>query len=463
MTPRLTESWLESVADGLSDLHLRREKWPLANWRAWHSPQSSQRNAVQSITRSRRCIVFGGNSSGKTDVLRRLIACMAIGWDHPVAAEFARINGVDTTDLPKGPGVCYLVALSHADSVRYHRDVVDDLLAGFERHWRNKDGTDEATLEIRIPGHKKPAKIFFRALGQGRKGFQGDQVRAIGIDEEPPEESTVSEATMRLIKFNGWLIMSMTPMLYGITWVFHQFGEGRTKRGWEANWLHSYDNPHVKRSVLDAAFGVMSEEEASIRSRGDLVTGSGRVWPSFGAPHILTVAPDISGWKRYRGLDWGIRRPTSVVWVAVPPGGERAVVYRTLYVAGRSTADVATMITDAESSDPEIQIGWGDPNALQAIRDLRVDHDVVFWPGNNDSRASIDLINQLLQIGPDGLPALQILSADLEPSNRVLIQEITGYSWNTKGDTSELVNKVNDHSVDALRYVLMGLRGQGEL
>jgi len=381
-----------------------------------------------------------------------------------VAAEFARINEVDTDGLPTGPGVCYLVALSHADSVRYHRDVVDDLLAGFEKHWRNKDGTDEATLEIKIPGHKKPAKIFFRALGQGRKGFQGDQVRAIGIDEEPPEQSTITEAEMRLIKHDGWLLMSMTPMLYGITWVFHQFGEGRTRRGWETNHIYSYDNPHVKRSVLNAVFGTMSEDEARIRSRGELVSGSGRVWPGFGAPHLChAIPPDFAQWRRYRGLDWGIRRPTSVVWIAVPPGGERALVYRTLYVAGQTTATVADLITTAERDDPEVQIGWGDPNAQQAIRDLRVDHDVTFWPGNNDSRASINLINELLAPTPDGPPSLQILAPEVEPSNRVLIQEMTGYTWNNKGDSSELVVKENDHSVDALRYVLMGLRGQGDL
>ncbi|MFO7922057.1 MAG: hypothetical protein R6U58_00015, partial [Bacteroidales bacterium] len=86
-------------------------------------------------------------------------------------------------------------------------------------------------------------------------------------------------------------------------------------------------------------------------------------------------------------------------------------------------------------------------------------HGIRTMPARKDIRLGIEAVQSILKVQGDGKPRLQIFN-----TCRHAIAEMIGYRWAEGTETRDAKDeplKVNDHTVDALRYAVFGVEGAG--
>lgn len=440
---------LATLAAAVRQIDARRREHPLAYARLWsrsHPRTSQRRAAVEALQATRMAFVLGGNRSGKSELGAQLVAAMALGGDHPAVIAWCRWNRLPVDRIPTGPGRVWSVALTFGDSRRYVRPKVARYL-GSGTVWRNREGGGEA--EARTPGG---GVVAFKAVQQGRAGFQGDSIRWLHFDEEPGDLAVVSEGLMRLADQGGRCCLTMTPLS---GWTPLLASEVRAARpGTVVLQLFGLDNPFVPREVLEELLGRYGEHERAAREKGEITALEGRIWPGFSrAVHVRPAGSVVldPAWPRYAGIDFGARNPTAILWAAYDE--DRGIVYvsRGYYATMQTVPGLAESIREAEGNDWVTR--WADPEALQTRIDLAA-LGIETLPAIKDVRPGINAVALRLRVSPvDGMPGVVFLDGP-DAGLRPLLEEIESYVWGS----DERPKKVNDHACDALRYLLMGIQ-----
>lgn len=248
------------------------------------------------------------------------------------------------------------------------------------------------------------------------------------------------------------------------------------------------DNRFLGQDYLDQLDGLPEDERRALRMGDwDVYAGArfGRTWrrnvhvvdpEDYPVPLGASVARGI-------GIDYGGENPFAALWGARFGADGSIVVYRELYEAGLTPAEQAEAIRAAELEgergpgrpvpawldpacwirDPNQQkpppgaIGGGQKGAPPAgsIADTYRRHGVPVQKANNDRRTGTALIASRLK--PDRIdhrPRLYIYSSCLN-----LIRTLPGIPRDKK-DPELYDTTGEDHAVDALRYLLMGLDGK---
>ncbi len=468
------DDFIAEFAEDLTEFEEVVEHFRLAIWRAWDhaAPRTSQRRALQSLQFFKTVLVFGGNRSGKTDMMLCILVVLAIGSDHPVAQVFWRANGCDPDAFPKGPGRCYLVALTTNDSLRYHRKKLDTLIPGV-RHWWNKNGRGEARVEIEVPGYAEVAEIWCKSEDQGEEGMQGDACRAILHDEEGKTRNVWTEADARLLDFDGWHLMSNTP-LKGRTWVWDDFVK-ETPEDASVHYIHTADNPFMGQVRADR-LARKDPDRAEARTKGSFVVVKGLIYGDWNTElHVVDPFDLKPEWPRFRVMDFGFRHPSAVLWACSCTDLDGLLaVYGEHYKNGWSLKQHADLIKYVEGKLTEapdwkhkirsnadairghhggvpVQKGWADSHSPQLLADMRRDHEVYFSKAKKDFDVGRNAVVERLRLQADGKPRI-VFFRGRTPN---LIREIEGYQWGPKG---ERPIALEDHCMDDLRYLCMGTR-----
>lgn len=418
---------------------------PLAYAKLWHrdAPRTSQRTSVEALLQPEVLFGFllGGNRSGKSDAGAQIDAAFALGRDHPDVREWARRNHIDVSGIQPGPGRVWTVARTDADSRRYVRPKVAKYLPQGCK-WRNRDGDGESEVTLPNGGY-----ICFKSVKQGRDGMQGDAVHVIRFDEEPRDIGVVEECLMRLADFAGRMLFTMTP-LYGWTELLRKYVE-RPAKDTVVRWLHGTDNPHVPRQFLEGLLSKFGKHQQAARQRGEITALEGRVYDDFSRhTHVVPAFRPPTEWRRYSAIDFGARNPTAVLWAALDEKTDTLHIYAEHYKADWTMAEHAAAMRKKENGHPEIQIRWADPEGKQQRLDL-VALDIATAPAIKSVDAGINAVCERLRLNrADGRPGLVIHDCCVE-----LLREIEAYVWDEKNKP----RKENDHAMDCLRYLCMGL------
>jgi phage terminase large subunit-like protein len=446
----VTAAAQEQAGSGGALLALQRDH-PLAFAKLWHrdEPRTSQRRAFQNLG-DIFTIICGGNRSGKTAGCGQYIAACMHGRSHPDARAWCRANGIPLSALPARPGVCWAVALDSSDSREYLRPALEQYLPPSAK-WRNRFGFGQA--EVEIPGL---GRCVFKAVSEGRDGFQGTAIDRCWFDEEPPDRSVVNEAIMRTADRRGSVIFSLTP-LRGKTWIYDRW-IAQPPDDTRVHWLHGEDNPHVPADALAAVLAQYGPHERAARARGEWTALEGRIYSEFSrATHVIPTAEIEPGSPIWIGVDFGTRAPFAAV-VCTVTGDDVLTVIDEHYQAGETLAVHAAKLKQLIERYGEPEWIVCDPADRGARLALMREHgipNVGARKGPSSVMRGIGAVAERMAFDVEGRPHLVIMDRC-----RNLIAEIESYTWDARGHgepRDRPADRQRDHACDALRYLVSKL------
>lgn len=201
----------------------------------------------------------------------------------------------------------------------------------------------------------------------------------------------------------------------------------------------------------------------------------GKIFPEWDEfvhvkPHTYNPA-----WKNYIAFDWGYTNPLAAVEFQVSPS-DQIFVWRVYYQSYKTVKDVAEYLK--AQNQPEgyhIDLCFGDPADPEAVETMTREmskhypnQGIGVWAPQTLKtdytwRDGIDLMRQFMkadrEISQDeyGTPQYEP-SFFVDPGCRVVTKEFSNYRSKApvKGaNVPEFGNKVEDHTIDALRYALL--------
>lgn len=397
--------------------------------------------------------VFGGNRSGKTECGAVETVYMARGI-HPYRENKPNVFG-------------WVVSLSQ----QVQRDVAQaKVLSYINPSWIDgvtmlsgkKDNLEYGVIDqIRIKNVFGGISVIgFKSCDQGREKFQGSSLDFVWFDEEPPEE-IYQECRMRVLDKKGDIFGTMTP-LKGLTFIHDEIylNKGKSEEVWY-EFMEWADNPYLDSEEIAALSSVLTDEQLESRRFGRFKTSCGLVYPEFDENvHVLPSPVKIpEEWQDSISIDPGLNNPLSAHWYAVDYDGNIYVVAEH-YEAGRDICYHAEKIKEISK-----RLGWktdsqGRLSALidsaanqktlaasKSVTELFFEFGIAANPRvNKDVFGGIQRVKQYLKV-VNGKPRLYIFPCCVN-----LIRELKTYRW---GEGENPVKK-DDHSVDELRYYVMG-------
>lgn len=266
----------------------------------------------------------------------------------------------------------------------------------------------------------------------------------------------------------GKALFISTP--YGFNHFFDLYELGQSGNPLYKSWkFTSFDNPYLSREYLQSIQDISTVDFWSQEYLADFRRFTGLIYKEFSledhvrpVDHIYNENADY-----YFGLDFAVRGYTASLGGYVKPDGILYIPSRAEYKELNKTAiEHSTAIRGIMEAIATFDkfLGFADPAGFaknqQGIRqgkemtwsiaDEYIDEGFPLVQANNEVNGGINYVRQLFK-------ANKIV---IDPSNTKLIDEILQYQWKEQSDKSidienepEKVRKVNDHLVDALRYM----------
>jgi len=167
------------------------------------------------------------------------------------------------------------------------------------------------------------------------------------------------------------------------------------------------------------------------------------IWvPEFPALATGDAKQGLAPWRHYAGLDFGYDHPTAILYGALSPRDDVLYIYDE-YVKRK----VSDMENARAAHQRQVSRAWGDSTAPTAIATYRKFGWNIAKTGRHEVRSGISEV-----IGRAKEGRLKIVKGSCPHLER----ELNGYVWDEKRPDTPV--KQNDHSVDALRYLVHGLR-----
>lgn len=227
-----------------------------------------------------------------------------------------------------------------------------------------------------------------------------------------------------------------------------------------------HDNPTVTQDYLRALSDLTGARRARL-FEGRWASQEGLVYSFDHALHLIDRFEIPKTWRRFRVIDFGYTNPFVCQWWAEDNDG-RLFMYREIYYSRRLVSEHAEQINELSKGEQ--------------IAETLSDHDAedratleacgIYTEAAPKSVSSgIQLVQKRLQKDATGRPRLFILRDSLVERDPHLaekkkptstLEEFDGYVWPDAGERKELKEapvKVNDHGMDATRYLVNYLDG----
>lgn len=188
-------------------------------------------------------------------------------------------------------------------------------------------------------------------------------------------------------------------------------------------------------------------------------------WDEFANVRAHTFNP---AWKNYIAFDWGYTNPLAAVEFQVSPS-DQIYIWRVYYQTYKTIRDVAQYLNSQEQPEGyHIDLCFGDPADPEAVETMTRELGRPVWAPKNLKtdytwRDGVDLMRQFMkddrEVAQDeyGTPQYES-SFFVDPHCRVMIKELSNYRSKApvKGqNVPEFGNKIEDHTIDAIRYALL--------
>lgn len=200
------------------------------------------------------------------------------------------------------------------------------------------------------------------------------------------------------------------------------------------------DNPFLPQEVVREILTFRETDENLWRvfGQGERAQLQNTVFNNYS---IVDDFPD-SGYTAY-GLDFGYTNPTALVQIRLVENN--LFVRQLIYQSYLTTSELIELL---KSKVDRKTIIYADPSRPETINDIRRANFLI-EPADTDVFGGINFVKRFhLKITRDSVD---------------ILREIQNYSWRQTSDNTvlDVPEKINDHSMDALRYSVTGLRRFG--
>lgn len=197
---------------------------------------------------------------------------------------------------------------------------------------------------------------------------------------------------------------------------------------------------------------------------GDFDVQAGMAFDNFNRDIYVYDDWDIGDdWIRMRGIDDGFTKPYCCLWMAKDPVTGRVVVYNEDYGENHTNGEQAERIKTMTPASERISITYADPamwqkshhtdSIVKSGADIYADHGIYLSRADNDRKAGLARIRELMRYKPDGMPGLIILSRC-----KNLIWQFENLPTDPR-NPEDVDTDFEDHAYDALRYGTSGTTG----
>lgn len=188
--------------------------------------------------------------------------------------------------------------------------------------------------------------------------------------------------------------------------------------------------------------------------KGLWVAAEGLVYEGWQREHHVIEPFDIpEDWQRVRAVDFGFNNSFVCLWGAID-SDDRLYIYDEHYEDHRLIKYHAAAINQRKES-----IKWTVADHDAQERAELEDKGIYTSPAQKDVALGLQRVAKRLIVQDDGKPRLRVFA-----TCKNVIQEIEKYAWaanKTGAIKKEEPAKVDDHAMDALRYMIMEIDGGG--
>jgi|SRR3990167_1812382 len=258
----------------------------------------------------------------------------------------------------------------------------------------------------------------------------------------------------------------------GHNWIYDRF-KRKPRNDSSLTEGSTYDNPHNPKDYVKRLEENYPPEWVKRYVSGSWDVFMGQVFEEFDDKvHVINPFIIPNEWERIVSIDHGLVNPTAVLWGAID-FDENIYLYDEYYKANEIISEHARRIWE-KTGDDNITTWVIDPTTRAktmikngmpwSVLEEYEDNGLQLVPANNEVLASINRIKEYLHIQKDrinpitqqkGSPKLFIFK-----NCPNLIEELKTYRWkkqmiSQEQNAPEKPVKYKDHTVDALRYLIM--------
>ena len=260
---------------------------------------------------------------------------------------------------------------------------------------------------------------------------------------------------------------------------------GDCNPAWPTHWIMTrktlkvHHSRHEDNPTLFDAAGVITEQGTRSLAildnltgvaykryrKGQWVAAEGTIYDTFDrSVHLIDRFPIPKEWRRYRAIDFGFNNPFVCHWWAEDPDGN-LYLYREIYHTKRIVSVHAKQInTLSEGETYEATVADHDAEDRATLAAEGIDTEAA-W---KEVSPGIQAVQRRLKVGENGKARIYILRDSLVEADEALLaapnkppvcteQEFEVYIWAKNQDgkpIKEEPQKLNDHGMDAMRYLV---------
>ncbi len=430
---------------------LVRERLRYKKLKVAYKPHGPQAQFGKLLDDGRRIVLFyGGIRSGKTYAgARELLKCI-----------YKRKH------IPKG--LSWIISPTYPMSQVVEKEFEDacDLGGGKSLIIRKYVGNHEYVLMPPVPG-AKPYRVAIKTAEHPDR-LRGASLDYIWLDEAAFMDREAYRICLgRILDSKGTMFITTTPK--GMNWLYEEvyqkaqdhfmFENGVTFKvkndavslDERIGTIHckTSDNPHLDPLDIEHLRGQYSVQFAKQELGAEFVAFDGLVYANFDFKrHVVEPITNLpEGAEFVCGIDAGLKDPMVCLFM---------MKYKDrYYVVDEYYANMRTMETHSKQIKSHFLNGhvlrrWMDPSAAQESFDLNA-LGVMSYPAKNDIRAGINSVGRMIE-----LDRLFITRNCVNT-----LREIGQYAYKERTDRNvgEEPQDINNHCMDALRYVIYSEEG----
>lgn len=247
----------------------------------------------------------------------------------------------------------------------------------------------------------------------------------------------------------GYAWLATTPR--GRDWIYQLFVANR-KAGYRLVRSRTDENPYIDRDFIAALYDEYVGDFLAQELNAEFVAYEGLVYPEFSIErHVFYDVVEMGRFQTViAGVDWGYTNP-GVILVAGIDGDGRVTILHEEYQRKRSIEDWASIAAQLRR-EYGIERFYCDPSAPEYIKAF-TDAGCDAVQADNRVLPGIQEVRSKLTIREDGKPRLRVAARAVN-----LVAEMGMYEWLTSRDgLKDAPKKANDHAMDALRYLIVGV------